>query len=111
MRRAARRAPRAGLEKKLAEALEQQRATAEVLRVISSSRGELKPVFNAMLANATRICEAKFGTLVLREHDEFRVVAMHGAPRALEELRRRAPLIAPAVRCTFEGRQTVHHDR
>jgi GAF domain-containing protein len=69
----------------LSESLEQQTATSEVLRVISSSPGELEPVFDSMLANAVRICEAKFGTLYLCEGDGFRAVAMHNAPPAFAE--------------------------
>jgi GAF domain-containing protein/anti-sigma regulatory factor (Ser/Thr protein kinase) len=74
------------------EALAQQTATADVLKVISSSRGELDPVFNAMLENAVRICSAKFGNLMLLEGDAFRTVALHGAPPAYAEARRREPL-------------------
>ena len=69
----------------LSESLEQQTATSEVLRVISSSPGELGPVFNSMLENAIRLCEAKFGTLFRWEGDAFRAVAQHGASRAYAE--------------------------
>ena len=75
------------------EALQQQMATSEVLKVISSSPGELQPVFETMLENATRICEAKFGNLWLREGDNFRIGATHGAPPAYAEARRREPVI------------------
>ena len=77
----------------LSESLEQQTATSEVLKVISSSPGELKPVFEAMLAYAVRICGAKFGTLFLCEGDDFRVVAQHNTPPALAELRQREPIL------------------
>jgi two-component system, NtrC family, sensor kinase len=79
----------------LSEALEQQTATSEVLQVISRSPGELEPVFQAMLANATRICEAKFGTLYLRDGDAFLTVATHNAPPTYAAARKRAPLRPP----------------
>ena len=81
--------------RELSEALEQQTATSEVLRVISSSPGELEPVFETMLANATQLCGAKFGTLYLCEGDAYRVAAMHDAPSAYIEERRREPVIRP----------------
>ncbi|HEX9073064.1 MAG TPA: GAF domain-containing protein [Pseudolabrys sp.] len=79
----------------LDEALEQHAATAEVLNVISSSPGELEPVFQAMLANAVRLCGAKFGNLWLREGDVFRIGAMHGALPEYADFLRRKPVIHP----------------
>ena len=75
--------------RELAESLEQQTATSDVLRIVSSSPGELQPLFESMLANATRICQAKFGTLYLREADGFRGVATHNAPTPYVEERKR----------------------
>src|SRR5262245_22973160 len=80
----------------LSESLEQQTATSEVLRVISSSPGDLQPIFHAMLANATRICEADLGTMAFYEDGGFRHVALHGAPPpAFAELRQREPVVRP----------------
>jgi signal transduction histidine kinase len=82
------RAANADLKKKLAEALEQQTATSEVLRVISSSPGELEPVFQAMLENAARLCQANFGQLYLCEEGGQRMVAKYNVPPAFAETRR-----------------------
>ena len=72
----------------LSEALEQQTATSEVLKVISSSPGELEPVFQTMLDNAVRICEATFGVLNLHENGVFRMGAIHNVPPAFAEFLR-----------------------
>jgi signal transduction histidine kinase len=71
--------------RELQVSLEEQTATSEVLSAISNSPGELEPVFQAMLSNAVRICEAKFGNLLLCEGDGFQFVAVHGAPAAYRE--------------------------
>ncbi len=82
----------------LTESLEQQTATSEVLRVISSSPSELTPVFQTMLANATHLCEANFGTLNLYDNGAFPVAATHNVPNAYAEFRRRAPILNPDPR-------------
>src|SRR5499427_7293504 len=76
----------------LSKALDQQTATSEVLQSISSSPGELEPVFQAILVHATRLCEAKFGSLYLRKEDAFRAVAMHG-PSPIVEWLQREPVV------------------
>jgi signal transduction histidine kinase len=88
----------ADLEKKvddrtreLSESLEQQTATADVLRVISSSPGDLKPVFEAMLENAVRICDAKFGNIYRWDGSLLHLMAAHGTPPAFVEERKHAP--------------------
>jgi signal transduction histidine kinase len=88
------------VRRELAAALEQQAASAEVLRVIADARGDLEPVFAAVLANATRLCEAKFGTLYLCEGDGFRAVAMHNAPPAYVEERTRTRIVHPHPQST-----------
>jgi len=94
----------------LTESLEQQTATAEVLRVISSSPSDLAPVFQTMLANATRLCDATFGLLLLYEGDwRFRVVAMSNVPPAFAELRKREPIFE-ASRQTGLGRAVATKD-
>ena len=100
----------------LSESLEQQTATSEVLRVISSSPGDLKPVFDTILGNATRICEAKFGTLQLYESGGFRMKSMHNAPRAYAEAiarrEQREPIFRPGALSGLARvaatKQTVH---
>jgi GAF domain-containing protein len=84
-------------QKHLAEALEQGKATSEVLRVISSSSGELAPVFESLLASAIHLCSAEFGIIFLREGDGFRTVALHGATAEYTEARWRAPFVRPAA--------------
>ena len=71
-------------EEQLSEALQRQAATSEVLKIISSSQGELQPVFLAILKNAIRICEAKFGHLVLTDGDAFRMAAEVDMPAELQ---------------------------
>jgi signal transduction histidine kinase len=84
------------------EALEREKASAEVLRVISTSPGELEPVFQSMLENATRICHAKFGVLQLYEDRAFRIGAIHNAPPAFAEaMARREPLMRPTPQHPF----------
>ena len=99
----------------LTESLEQQTATSQVLQVISSSPGELEPVFETMLERATRVCEAKFGTLLLYEGSgRFRVAATHGVPPAFAEARKRDPIIespSPSIGLGLlaASKQVVHH--
>src|SRR5262249_21689927 len=81
--------------RELTESLGQQTATSEVLQVISSSPGELTLVFQTMLEKATRICEAKFGNLWLREGNAFRIAVTHGAPNAYRDRLQEIAKITP----------------
>jgi signal transduction histidine kinase/DNA-binding response OmpR family regulator len=98
--------------RELSESLEQQTATSEVLQVISSSPGDLEPVFQKMLENAVRICEASFGNLLLYDRNAFRHVALHNAPLTWAAEQQRDP-IAPRRSARFlyrvtETKQVVH---
>jgi hypothetical protein len=95
----------------LSEAQEQQTATSEVMRIISGSPGDLQPVFESMLANATRLCEAQFGNLFLYKDNGLCTVASHNVPPAFAEARRRRPLYPPPGSGLCEAirtKQTVH---
>ena len=95
----------------LSESLEQQTATSDVLRVISSSQGELQPVFEALLANAVRLCDAKFGNLYRWDGDALDLVGTHNTPSALVEARRRTPF-RPTGKSPFRrvitAKKTLH---
>jgi hypothetical protein len=96
-------------QRDLNEAREQQAATSEILRVISNSPEDLEPVFQAILENATRLCEANFGNMYVRDGDSFRIMAAHNTPAAFVEARKRA-LYSPgpktATAAWFRRRQS-----
>jgi hypothetical protein len=103
----------AGCRRELKDALEQQAATSEVLQVISGSSGRLEPIFEAILANATRLCEAKFGILNLYEGDGYRAVALQNTPPVYADWRQRQPAVIHPGPTTALGRvartrQVVH---
>jgi two-component system, NtrC family, sensor kinase len=82
----------ARLLNELRESLQEQTATSEVLQVISSSPGDLEPVFDAMLAKAARICDASFGNIFRNQGDALHLVGTHNTPPAFVEVRRRSPV-------------------
>ncbi len=96
----------------LSEALEQQTATSEVLRVISRSPGELEPVFQAMLENAVRICEAKFGTIFRYDGNNFHRAAGVGTPAALVKFQKQRgpfrPESAGVIARVLRTKQVAH---
>jgi hypothetical protein len=97
------------LTRELTEAREQQKATSEVLHVISSSSGDLAPVFKAMLENATRLCEAESASLVLREGGDIRFVARYNAPAALLEQTLRDPIFRPGPDSGLAARSSMRY--
>ena len=99
----------ARLTRELTDERRQRVATSEVLRLLSGSPGDLNHLFDTILANATNLCQANFGTLSLSEGDAFRIVAMHNVPSGLDELRRREPLVraGPLLRMA-ETKRLLH---
>ena len=99
----------ARLTRELSEERKQRTATSEVLHLLSGSHGDLNRLFDTILTNATKLCQATFGALFLCEADAFRIVAQHNAPPAYAELRQREPLVRgrPLLR-TAETKQLVH---
>src|SRR5262249_16885530 len=94
------------------ESLQQQTATADVLKVISSSPSDLNPVFGAMLESATRICEAAFGSMLLRDGDGYRRAAQHNVSQKFSEYGKQTPVFprgtAPTVDRVIDTRQVLH---
>ena len=99
----------ARLIRELSEERKQRTATLEVLRLLSGSHGDLNRLFETILSNATKLCQANFGQLFLCEADAFRIVAQHNAPPAYAEFRQRQPLVRgrPLLRAA-ETKELVH---
>jgi GAF domain-containing protein len=94
--------------RELSESLEQQTATSEVLQVISSSPGDLEPVFRAMLEKAVRICDAKYGNIYRWDGEFLHLLAAHDTPPALAEFRRRSALRPSLIRRMVETKTAIH---
>jgi len=108
---ARKREPGTELERKLAEALEQQTATSEVLSIISSSPNDLQPVFDAILANATRLCEATHGHVWRFDGEQLHAVAVRGDERFVKWLRQHnpvRPIAGSAADRIVRGERLVH---
>ena len=103
-------AERDALQRELVDAGEQQVATGEVLQVINSSRGDLAPVFYAMLEKAAHLCDAGFGILWTYDGERFRAAALHGVPSAFVEFTRNPISVADsaALGDVVRGHEFVH---
>ena len=99
----------ARLTRELSEERKQRTATSEVLHLLSGSHGDLNRLFDTILTNATKLCQANFGALFLCEADAFRIVAQHNAPPAYAEFRQREPLTRGRLSLqAAETKQLVH---